>query len=112
MNYCINLEWKPKFRWKDEHECIDCNEKGGGSKSLLDTHHFDGQHLTSGNIDVVLVESPNKEAMALKINCATTNLEHNTSLALLACHAAVSGAAAVSSISTSVVASATMVSLS
>lgn len=67
MNY-INLELKPKFRWKDEHEYIDCNEKGFGLKSLLDTYHFDGKHSTSGNIDVVLVELPNKAAMAIKNN--------------------------------------------
>ena len=67
MNY-INLEWKPKFRWKDKHEYIDCNEKGAGLESLLDTYHFDGQHSTSGNIDVVLVESPDKAANTIKNN--------------------------------------------
>ena len=39
-----------------------------GLKSLLDTHHFDGQHSTSGNIDVVLVESPDKAANTIKNN--------------------------------------------
>jgi hypothetical protein len=67
MKY-VNVEWKPKFRWKDEHEYVDCNKKGEGLKSLLDTHHFDGQHSTSGNIDVVLVESADKAAMAIKNN--------------------------------------------
>ena len=67
MNY-IHTELKPKFRWKDEHKYVDCNERGGGLKSLLDTHQFDGQHSTSGNIDVVLVESADKDAMAIKNN--------------------------------------------
>lgn len=39
-----------------------------GLKSLLDTHHFDDQYLTSDNIDVVLVETTDKAAMAIRNN--------------------------------------------
>lgn len=67
MNY-INSELKLKFHWRDEHEYVNCNNKGQGLKALLDTYHFDGKHLTSGNIDVVLVKSANYVAMAIKNN--------------------------------------------
>ena len=65
MDY-INEKLKQNFWWKDEHEFVDCNQKG--LKNLLSTHHFDGQHSTSGNIDVVLVAPSDKAAMTIKNN--------------------------------------------
>jgi len=67
MKY-INSALKSNFRWEDEHVYVDCNEKGLQLKSLLNTYNFDGQHSTSGNIDVVLVVSADANNNAIKNN--------------------------------------------